>query len=328
MFNRLLLLLVFLLIPQFAAAQSADLTQYVPGTSKVLIGANFSELRTSPVYSEVFAFARAQPRLAEIMNFMQAELNVSPEKDIQGLVLAFPEAMTTPQVNSTLSLAMRAPLDSEKVIESARKRFPDMKVTGEKEAAVYDVGAFKFALPAKDVFVLGVGSEPFVEATFATIKGPKLSASKNSDVVASMNSIDTKKGLWMVGITREVPQQGPKMNRAGLTIDLKSGLIFKMVADMANKKDAEQAVKDFEGLKVQASNPMVAMTGAAPLVSNLKASSKKTSVTVNSSMNSKEFALMVTQMKNIIAQGSQPMAPAPSPSKPAPSNDGVEADFN
>jgi len=331
--SLLLILLLFAAAP--ALAQSSDLARYAPKSSKVLIGLNFDKLRPSPIYTEVFLFARQQPKLLSLLNFLEQELQINPEKDIEAMVVSFPDAVANPaqaQANSTLSLAIRAPFDAKKVIEAATKRYPNMKISGEGPAARYETGDFHFTLPAANTLVLATGDDSFIRGTWAAVESPKESATESDDVKASMKDINLTRSLWMVGITRELQQPGPKMNRAGLTLDLVSGLKMDMVAAMASAEDAKTAAKDFDDLKAQASNPMVAMIGAAPLAKNLKATATKTTVKASTSMTKGEFATMVRQMKQISAQGSQPIA-APTKEKgpvtvPIEPSKGVQADFN
>lgn len=329
--SLVLLVLCFAASPAFA--QSADLVKYSPKTSKVLIGLNFEKLRPSPIYAEVFAFARQQPKLLSLLVFLEQELEINPEKDIEALVVSFPDAVANPaqaQANSTLSLAIQAPFDAAKLIEAAKKRFPDMKITGEGEQAIFVAGDFHFTLPAANRLVLATGDDSFVQETWAAVASPKESAVESADVKASMKEINLSRSLWMVGITRELQQPGPKMNRAGLTLDLVSGLKMDMIASMASAEDAKTAAKDFDTLKAQGANPMVSMLGAAPLANNLKASASKTTVKASTSMSKAEFATMVKQMKQIAAQGSQPVAPSQGTPETVPvePKKGVKADFN
>jgi hypothetical protein len=324
-----------LFMASVASAQSAELTRYVPQSSKVLIGLNFDQLRPSPIYAELFVFARQQPVVQTLFDFMETELGIKPEKDIDAVLLAFPEAVTNPaqaQSSRTLTVAVKGPFDPEKVIVAAKKRYATLQITGEGANAQFNTGEFSFALPAPGLLLLTTGKEDFQKQTWSALESDKAAASSDKEIGASLKDINPKRGLWMVGITRDLPQPGPKMNRAGLTLDVASGLKMDMVAEMATPEDATRAQKDFDDLKAQASNPMVMMLGAAPLVTNMKSKAAKTKVTLTTAMTKTEFNGMLKQLKQVVSQGSQPMKVQPATkAQPAPVNPdkkGVDADFN
>lgn len=322
------------LFTSVASAQSAELTRYVPQSSKVLIGMNFDELRPSPIYGELFTFARQQPVVQTLFEFMEAELGIKPEKDIDAVLLAFPEAVTNPaqaQSSRTLTVAVKGPFNPEKVIVAAKKRYAKLEITGEGANTRFNTGEFAFALPAPGYLILTTGKEDFQKQTWSALESDKAAASSDKEINASLKDINAKRGLWMVGITRDLPQPGPKMNRAGLTIDVSSGLKLDMVAEMASAEDATRANKDFSDLKAQASNPMVMMLGAAPLVTNMKSKATKTKVSVTTAMTKSEFNGMLKQLKQVVSQGSQPVKAQPATkAQPAPvdTDKGVDADFN
>jgi hypothetical protein len=120
-----------------------------------------------------------------------------------------------------------------------------------------------------------------------------------------------------------------------MEMDFASGLDMEMLAQMDSADDANKSVEQMKSMKSQgASNPMVAMLGAKPLLDNLKITSSGSKVRFNTEMSPKEFDSMVaaiTQMAQSQGMGGAPAA-QPSPGKSGSSgtnsSDGADADFN
>lgn len=336
LFGLILVGLTFLATP--AWAQTAELTRYTPVSSQVLIGFNIGPLKDAPIYQQLLGFVRSEPKVAAVMMFLQEDGGLDIEKDINGVLLAFPKVAdaTKKKGADSLSVVVNGKFDKTRLLEAARKRYPAMKTTGEGENAKYEMETFTFSFASPTNLVLTMGKDEFIQATWTAVASKKASAAANKEVTRVMKQINTSRGLWLVGITKEMNQtSGAQMNSAGLTVDLTNGLQMEMIGNMATVKDAKQAEKEFSDLRKQGENPMVAMVGAKSLVDNLKASRKKKVVTMTTRMSQPEFDNMTKQMGAILAQGSTPMprptgaaTVTPGKAEPAPSSKGVDADFN
>ncbi len=332
--TALLFVAFFTLIPS-AMAQSAQLVDYTPKESKVLIGLNMPALRGTDTFREVMDVVKQSPQIADLINMLQSEADISIEKDIDGVIVAMPEAVQNPNAanaNDTITVALRGRFNQDKIIAALKKRDPKMKVTETKgKVTTYATKKFTVGFAGKqNDLVLTSGADGFQTKTWTAVNDAKKSAGSDKTVKKVMNQINTKRGLWLVGITKGMSQQGPKMNNAGMTIDIRKGLTIDVIGNMASVKDAKAAAKEFGQLKQQASNPMVGMLGATPLVTNLKTSQEKSTVKMNTKMSAKEFKQMRNQIKMMMTQGQQQMqsgAPAKGDAPPK-TKKGAAADFN
>ncbi|MEZ4462916.1 MAG: hypothetical protein R3E66_24945 [bacterium] len=333
--TSLFVLLLTVLFATSAFAAAGDLLVYAPKSSKLVMGANLGALKPSPLYRDMMTFVRSRPAFNEFLTFLEQDGGLNVDRDIDSLMVAMPEVSMTPNQASgqdTLSLAVRGKFDRTKLIAALTKRSPDHKVEGEGPTARHLVGEFTLAFITDTDLVMTVGDPGFQAKTWTATQNKKESALSNKAISAMSPKVNLTRGMWLIGLTDGLPQNGAKMNVAGLTVDLVSGLKVDIVGTMNSKEDVKKSLEDFENLKKEASNPMVAMMGATPLVTNLKSSSKGLDIMVTTNMTATELQNMVTMLKSSLAAGSQPMAPnvpgdKQPTSTPAPTK-GADADFN
>lgn len=315
-----------------SAHASEGMVKYLPETTKFVVGFNMDALKPAPIYKQMMGVLKQQPNIANALDFLESAGGFDVEKDIEAVVVGFPEPVTTQSKSQTLSVVIRGNFDQEKLLAASTKRFENLQTLSPKKGTKHFVqGDFSFGFVDDDELVMTLGQADYREATWKAVDNSKKAISTNSDVKRVLAQINTKRGIWIVGLTRTLPQKGPKMNSAGITLDVVKGLKLDMVSNMASKEAAKQAATEMEGLKNQKSSPMVTMLGAAPLLENLKVNPSKDRVNVSTSMTQAQFDAFIKQMAATMAQGMQQTQPTPGATQPAQPTDkkkGVEADFN
>ena len=314
------------------ASGSDELVQYLPADAKFVVGFNMDALRPAPIYKQMMAFLKQQPSVAQTLAFLESDAGFDVEKDIESVAVAFPEPVTSTQQQQTLSVVVHGTFEQEKLIEASKKRFDNLQSQVDKKTkrTHYIKDDFSFGFVGKNELVMTLGDSKFRDATWKAVKNKKSSAASKSDVKRVLGQINTERGVWIVGLTKDLPQRGPKMNSAGITIDVVRGLDMDMIANMASKEAAKTAATEMEGLKSQKDSPMVAMLGAAPLLENLKVTPSKSRINLSTSMTQAEFDTFITQLATTAAQGAQQTAPPALKGGAAPTDKkkGVDADFN
>jgi hypothetical protein len=331
-----LLLLVFVSLwaaPAFAG--SGDLIKYTPKSTKLVMGANLDALKPSPLYREMLALVKGRPAFAEFLSFLEVEAGINIEKDVQGVAVAMPEVSMNPaQANAqdTMTLVVSGKFDRKRLLEAVDKKFPGHPITGEGPTARHTLGTVTLAFASDKELVMTVGDQDFQDKTWNALANKKESASSNKDITTMAGKLNLTRGMWLIGVTGHLPQNGPKMNVAGMTVDLASGLKIDLIGTMNGKEDVKKSLADFEMLKKEATNPMVTMMGAAPLIQNLKTGSKGLDVTMTTQMNAAQFQNMMGMLMTTLAAGSKPIAPPTQPQPEATPQQvpakGADADFN
>lgn len=333
---RISSILIVALVSLFAATAFAggeNLIVYAPKSSKLVMGANIAALKPSPLYKDMMAVIRSRDTFNEFLTFLETDGGLNIDRDIESIMVAMPDVSMNPnqaKTNDTISLAVRGKFDRAKLLAALNKRSPDHVVEGKGPTARHHVGEFTVAFITDTDLVMTIGDAEFQAKTWAAVSDKKASAAANKDISTISKKINLTRSLWLVGVTNSLPTNGAKMNVAGLTVDLISGLKIEIVATMNSKDDVKKSLEDFENLKKDVANPMVTMMGATPLLKNLKASAKGLDVNVTTSMSPSELQTMVENLKNAMVSGASPVAPPATKgslenAKPVK---GADADFN
>lgn len=328
-----LLTLTLMLLGTFtssASAQSRDLVRYAPGEAQFLIGFNADALRPAPAYEDFIKFLKNQPGISETLKVLEEDGGLNIEDDLAHILVALPEPVTDPSKEQTMTIAVEGTFEPERLIEAAKKRMDGLSTEKVKDQTHFVSGDLSFGFVTPKILVLTRGDSSFRDATWKAVGNKKASAESSSEVKRVLGQITTTRGAWVVGLTADLPQRGPKMNSAGITLDIVKGLKIDMVSNMASKEAADQAATEMDGLKSQTANPMVKMLGAGPLLDNLKVTKAKKRVNVATSMTASELETFIRQLAMTAAQGTQQITPSqgkPTDS-PAKKKKGIDADFN
>jgi hypothetical protein len=209
------------------------------------------------------------------------------------------------------------------------KRHPNLQTKKNKKRTIFVTNEFDVGFLSKSKVLFTGGSDSYRKAAWAT--SSKTSLKSNKDITGLMKSIDTQKGLWLTANLKGVPQApgSPEMNGAAMKLDITKGLEFELVARLKKAEDAAAARTQVDGMKSQAaSNPMLAMMGLGPFVTNLNATNRKSDLRITSHLNEPELRDLITKVSALAKQqagaGGMPMQAPPASSMPA----GPKADFN
>ncbi len=328
------LLVMLYSIPTFAGP--GELMKYTPKSSKLVMGANIAALRPSPLYAEMMALLRGRPALGSFLTFLETEGSLNVDRDVESVVVAMPDVALTPaQANTqdTMTIVVRGKFDQKKLTDAINTKFPGHPVTKEGDRVRHTIDAFTIAFVSDKDLVMTTGDAGFQAKSWAAVANSKESTTANKELTTMASKVNLTRGMWLVGSTSQLAQNGPKMNVAGLTIDLVSGLKVDIIGTMNSKEDVKTSLKDFENIRKEATNPMVAMMGASPLINNMTTASKGLDVMVTTKMTAAEMQRMLGLLKASLASGTQPIAPSVKGKTgdtgvPANLPKGADADFN
>ena len=333
--TTLLLFLVIMLHSVTALAGPGELMKYAPKSSKLVMGANIAALKPSPLYAEMMALLRGRPAFGAFLSFLETEASLNVDRDVESVVVAMPDVSITPaQANAqdTMTIIVRGKFDQKKLTDAMNTKYPGHSVTKEGTQTRHTIEAFTIAFVSDQDLVMTTGDVDFQTKSWVAVANAKESAVSNKDIAKMAAKVNLTRGMWLVGVTSQLVQNGPKMNVAGLTVDLVSGLKVDIIGTMHSKEDVKTSLQDFENIRKEATNPMVTMMGASPLITNMKTGSSGLDITVTTKMTAPEMQRMVGLLKASIASGTQAIAPSvqgkgqeAAPVAPAK---GADADFN
>jgi hypothetical protein len=323
-----------------ATAQDAGgLASYLNVQNDIVMGMNVSGLRSNKYYDKMVEWARSQSGGGELLKAFEQESGLDIEKDIDALAIAFRSnaSMQQQQQEREFAMAISGTFDKKKLLAAIKKQDSDVKTEKIGGLEFYKSDDVWLAVPKNGLALMTAGDDAYVKKNIATFGNKKDAMTSKKLVKKMLSEVDTSEDIWIAGDMTGVPSNsgGPSPNALGMEMDFASGLDMEMLAQMDSADDANKSVEQMKSMKSQgASNPMVAMLGAKPLLDNLKITSSGSKVRFNTEMSPKEFDSMVaaiTQMAQSQGMGGAPAA-QPSPGKSGSSgtnsSDGADADFN
>jgi hypothetical protein len=260
-----------------------------PVETQVVVSFDFAKLRAGPAAEKLAALAQQSQADQQQIDQFARRTGLDPLRDIQSLVVAFPEEARR---RGEMGLVMRAEhLDETRLLayvrEELKKKGDDLVATrrGGRTlwAARADPDLAAFLLDASTL-VLGAGgwAPRMADLADAATARPSESAATNLDLVHPAERAAGTHAIWAAALvpaeTRRKLRAEPRFKNAAavstlaLGIDLDRGLQAVLLADVATQADAQGlAVKVQETLRDSKRNAQVLMLGLGPYLDGVTA---------------------------------------------------------
>jgi hypothetical protein len=258
----------------------------LPAPTQVVVSLDFAKLRASPAAARLSALAQQSPADQEQLEAFARRTGLDPVKQVDSLLLAFPEEARR---RGELGLVLRAQrLDQPRLIAYVRdqlqKKGDDLVQTTHGRftlwAARRDPEVAGFFVD-EHTFVLGAGGWAPRLADLAEAARPRDSAATNLELVRLVEHAG-EHAIWAAAIvpaeTRKMLVADPRFGSAAavmnlvLSIDVMTGLQAVVTGEVATTRDAQAlAGKMQETLRDAKRNAQVLMLGLGPYLDGVSA---------------------------------------------------------
>lgn len=317
-----------------AAAQVPGL-EHLPKKCDVLMGVNVANSRGTVLFKELLKTMKDSPEGKAFYEGLKREVGLDLAKDIDYLVMAFPNAasgQTNPN-RMPFSVLARGKIDNTKVQKLLEKGVQEKRITLKKigKRSSYELqDGLQFALVGKDSVLLTSGSKKFRASTIRNAGKTSASVKKNKVITGLLKQVNTSRSIWMVADTSKLGPatkkkktkkttttkdpdpagaspanalQDGSMDHLLMSVDLSSGMALNASAKMDSAETATAASTELKAqIEKAKGNPFVNIFQATPLFDRAAINTKKTEVTLTSSMTSKEFETFLTTLFRMAAQ--------------------------
>ena len=343
------MLVAWVCLPHSAQAQtSRQLTQYISAQDKSVVGINVDALRKSKYFDQVLAWVKGTPSGQALFTAMDAA-QVDLARDINTLVLGVADLTAQNEPGkSDMTFVMSGKLDQKKMLALLNENGMALAETTSGKLKLHTKDNLTVVFPKSGLMWGVVGSEAYRKRALETLQNNKNRVDGASYFKQLIDDTKNTRGLWAIvdmeaaqaALTETDPNRAAKS--AAFSLDVASGMAMEVMLEMVTKDGAKSAADELRAQALEAGkNPMLAMSGASPLLKNLKVSHNGTRMVANSSMNSAEFDKLLKLAGQLVAaklNGGAAPAQVKSPSKtpgdapiaPAKKSKkgGAKADFN
>lgn len=298
-----------------------------PAATQVLVSFDFAKLRASPAARKLAALAeQSQSDEHEIETFAH-RTGFDPLRDIDSLVLAFPEDARR---TGALGLVLRADhLDEMRLVAYVRdelhKSGDDLVGTPRGRRTLWatrrDPDIAGFFLDAH-TFVLGAGgwAPRMADLADASTARASESAATNLDLVRMAEQAAGTHAIWGAAVvpedTRRQLRQEPRFANAAavltlaLGIDIGRGLEAVLLADVASPNDAQGlARKVQETLRDSKRNAQVLMLGLGPYLDGVTARASNHTFELRASLTEPQLDDLINRLGALVALARQGRPP-------------------
>lgn len=330
--------LTIALSPSFAFAQSSkQLSEYISYQEQIVLGVNFDELRKSKYYSMAEEMAKSSAAINDMLTLLD-EAGVDFSTDITALTMGVPLLDVEKSLaERTYSVAISGKFDSKKLLETLQAKKVAFKTSELGKKKLYTADNIAFTFPKDGVLLVTSGPDAYRTRALSPLKGADKSVTKAGYFQRIFKDVKSASGVWVVANAASGPN--PKSKELAVSLDISSGLAAEILMEMVDETSAAAALEHAQAqIQASASNPMLAMVGAKPLLTNIKSTHKGTRVTHTTKMSPQELDVLVRnargfvegQMKKQMGAKSGSAKPAADGKAPAPAGPvkTIKADFD
>ncbi len=328
------------------ASANDNLIKELPRGHDTVVLVDFSQMRGSPLYDQVFEMLGNHPALSGFLSYMEDDLELDLRNDVEALALTTDtpplsaELLNQPMAaldgsgsaNSDGSLILvRGDLDAETILKKLAR---DSEYEVENNRLPLQSGEMRI-LDSKTLAIIA-GTDDFVTATARQLDGDR--SGPGGEFTRGIARLGPSQGIYaMVRPTiKDDVDVEAEPSFTALSVDLKDEVQIALLLDLPTEDDAEKMAKDVDELRREfGGNPLVSMFGAKPLIDNLSLRQNGKEFSMRTSMTNDETIRLVTQLYSL-TQSSQDLSRPiggdrfqnDDAQESDSSRDGVDADFN
>ena len=318
-----------------------DLVGELPSGHNTLIAADLDELKKSPFFGPAMEMVYQNSLLGTQLRALENRLEIKARDDIYQLVVVTDgPPLSAAMLTNPMGAIESGEIEPTGMTVFVRGRFQSdqilTRLSGESEAPSH-VNLPDFDLHRVDTTTLAVISGPNDYRTRANQEFSNRSG-LNAQFRQGLSGLGGSQGLYVMtapDLRADAQALGPAASFAAVGVEMASNVAFKILLTMDEEDAAIQSEEDITNLHQQAAgNPMLGIFGLRPLVQNLTVDRDGKVITLQTSMTNSEARILLQRILgylNSTREMNRPLGdpePAPAPTAPQISPDGVDADFN
>lgn len=208
------------------------------------------------------------------------------------------------------TMVWSASLDFKQLLENSKQHNIELKEARRGTQKTYVTKDFELALLAGGLVWVSAGEKAYRDASWEVVANNKPSAKSNKHLAGLVDSIDTSRGLWVVGdaalFAENAAMDSPPTGGFALSADIDAGLVAELLLDMSGSDEAKSVVKELEEAIEEAQNrAMMSILGFKPLLANLEMRRSGARVSMESTMTESEVDTMIQSVDQLIQSQQQ-----------------------
>ncbi len=279
-------------VPAFAGS-GANLVQYVPSGTQMVVGVNVDSFRGSSVYTQALGILEATPDFQSAMSDLGEHTTFDPRTDIHSIVLA--SNVVSENSGDQMILLVEATLNEQEIM-AALAAEGEMQPQTVGTVTYYTDGEYTLALLADDVIALGTPNEvmPAISAAAGTgTTGP--GAAIASQVQATGHSGD----LWFATMA---PADVPELTAMRGSVSLASGVSASLTAVTSSQENAAALLTALNTqIAALQGDATVAQFGLGSAVQSISAAQNGNDVTITAAIDAGTWNTLLQTFGAILA---------------------------
>lgn len=279
-------------VPAFAG-NGANLVQYVPSGTQMVVGFNVDSFRGSSVYTQALGIIEATPDFQEAMSDLGEHTTFDPRTDVHSIVLA--SNVVSENSGDQMILLIEATVNEQEIM-AALAAEGEVQPQTMGTVTYYTDGEFTLAILADDVIALGTPNEvmPAISAAAGTgTTGP--GATIASQVQATGHTGD----LWFAAMA---PADVPELTAMRGSVSLASGVSATLTAATSSSENAATLLTELNTqIASLQGDATVAQFGLASAVQSINATQSGNDVTITAAIDAGTWNTLLQTFGAILA---------------------------
>jgi predicted lactoylglutathione lyase/ferritin-like protein len=226
----------------------------LPQKSEMLLGIDVAQSRGTPVFDKMVAMLEKDSDGKRVLDTIEKQAGIDITKDIDYIVMSFPNAQATSQGQQTsMAAVVTGRFDRKKIEKLLSEQKEKKKLTTSKKGkhVVYTTTGEKpqmaFGFVDKGRVLVAIGDDAFRGAAWKSASSKKsASVTKNKTMKKLMGQVDTRRNMWLVADTSSMsPTQVPEDPKEAAEIQQAKAEVAKAKGAVPEKveKKAGQNIK-------------------------------------------------------------------------------------
>ena len=317
------------LAPAGAAAedsQGRDLLSYLPADSKFVAKLDVEKLRQSKYFTQAFDYLEENANdNADLQRFLSSDEGVDLRSDLESVGVALPVSRVAPNRELERGVfAMSGTFDAEQIRKLVKEEYEKLESREAHGLTIHRTEKAEFSILNKHRLVVTMGPESYRKGVWKLVAEGGKSFEDTAREKKLLEDLDTSRTLWLVNQPGRTEGPGSDVESAAVAVNLDAGVDLQIITRAGSEASAKEMLQQAKAMKkTGASNPMLAMFGATPLLENLELEHKKSSLLATTSMNEEQVDYLVDRIRQMASSGSQLSIPS---SAETPSGSETDAD--
>ncbi len=312
------------LAPSLASAADGDAGDareplaYLPGDSRFASHVDVEKLRTSKYFDQVVEYLEGRSgeegsRGARLAGFLTGENGFDIESDLETIAVGLPVSrFKSPSTVEHGTFVLAGDFEPDTIRSLIREERDDVQSREQAGLELLQTERAEIGFPSSNRLIVAMGPTSYRDGVWKLAAEGGTSFADTGQKQGLFEGIDRSRMVWMVNhLVDEAEQSDPKVDSAGVSIEIDTGIDLQIVSHITDEAHAENIVEQVEEMKKSGGeNPMVAMLGAGPLVDNLAVERDGLTVELTTSMNEAELDALVASLRQMVESQSRMSMPS------------------